>query len=68
MIAGEGLMGILLAFLAVLGIDKLVDISAYLPFSGAVSTLLGVILLALMVVLVLKFSIFKKSKGEKDVK
>lgn len=68
MIAGEGLMGILLAFLAVLGIDKFVDISAYLPFSGAVSTLLGVILLALMVVLVLKFSIFKKSKGEKDVK
>lgn len=63
MIAGEGLMGILLAFFAVLGIDKLIDLSAVLPFSNTLSTLLGILLLALMIFLVLKFSIFKKNKG-----
>ena len=50
MIAGEGLVGILLAIFAVLGIDKYINLSAYVPAS--VSTVLGIILLVVMVAMV----------------
>ncbi len=50
MIAGEGLVGILLAIFAVLGIDKYINLSAYVPAS--VSTVLAIVLLAAMVAMV----------------
>lgn len=63
MIAGEGLVGILLALLAVFGIDKLVDISGVL--SGLptwASNLSSLVVFALVIVSLLMFSIWKKRK------
>ncbi len=58
MIAGEGLIGIVLAILAVVGIDKAID------FSGTVNTGMigGIVLLVLMVLAILKFSLWSKEK------
>lgn len=50
MIAGEGLVGILLAIFAVVGIDKYINLSAYVP--APVSTVLGIVLLVVMVAMV----------------
>lgn len=57
MIAGEGLVGLLLAVFAVLGINA--DISGFAYF-GEIGSL---VLLVLMVVLLLKFSLWKKRKA-----
>ena len=65
MIAGEGLMGILLAVVAVFGWDKLIDISGIytkLGIPAFVQDLLGLGKLALIGHTVLKFSVWKKSK------
>lgn len=57
MIAGEGLVGIILAILAVGGIS--------MDLSGAMNlgNIGGVILMAVMILCLLKFSLWKKSKG-----
>lgn len=60
MIAGEGLVGILLAFLAVLGADKAIDISAKLGLSGTVMNIGGLVLFGIIILTVLKFSLWKK--------
>ena len=60
MIAGEGLAGILIAVLAVFGLDKVVDISGKLGLSPAVSSIGSLVLFAVIILLVLKFSIWKK--------
>ena len=65
MIAGEGLVGILLAVFAVFGLDSAIDLSGKLNLPAYVSDILGVIVLALIVLCVLKFSAFKKEKGKK---
>lgn len=61
MIAGEGLVGILMAILTVAGIAEVFD------FSGAVSAAAGdigcVIAIALMILSLLKFSVWKKNKA-----
>lgn len=62
MIAGEGIVGILLALLAVFGLDKAVDISGKLGLSSAVSSVAGLIVFALVILSVLKFSIWKKRR------
>ena len=62
MIAGEGLVGILLALFAVFGIDSVLDISGKLGFSNTVSTVLSLVLFALIIVSLLMFSVFKKRK------
>ncbi len=62
MIAGEGLVGILLAVFAVFGIDKALDLSGKLNLPAAVSNILGVVVLALIVLCVLKFSLKKDRK------
>jgi uncharacterized oligopeptide transporter (OPT) family protein len=61
MIAGEGLVGILLAVLAVLGVDKVLDISGLLGFSTPVANIASIVVFALVILSVLKFSIWKKS-------
>lgn len=65
MIAGEGLMGIILAFLAVFGVDKLVDISEFIKVPEGVSVAGSLIVFALVVISLLKFSLWKNSLRNK---
>lgn len=58
MIAGEGLVGIALALLAVFGIDKIVDLSEYIPAN--VSSIGGLVLFAIIILTLLKFTLWKK--------
>lgn len=60
MIAGEGLVGILLALLAVFGIDSALNLSAKLGIPQVVSDLGGLALFAIIILTVLKFTIWKK--------
>ncbi|MGN0165765.1 MAG: OPT family oligopeptide transporter [Lachnospiraceae bacterium] len=60
MIAGEGLVGILLAILAVFGVDKVLDISGMLGFNDIVSKILSLVVFALVILSLLKFSVWKK--------
>ncbi len=62
MIAGEGLVGILLAVFAVLGIDKVFDLSGKLGFSPVVSDILSLVVFALIIVCLLLFTVWKKRK------
>ncbi len=62
MIAGEGLVGILLAVLAVFGVSEMLDISGLLGLSPTVSTIASLVLFALIILSLLKFSIWKKRK------
>ena len=62
MIAGEGLVGILLALFAVFGLDKVIDLSGALGIPQVVMDIGGIVLLALIIVTILKFSLFKKRK------
>ncbi len=60
MIAGEGLVGILLALLAVIGVDKYLDLSSKLGIPGVVSDIGGIVLFAVIILTVLKFTVWKK--------
>ncbi len=60
MIAGEGLVGILLAFLAVFGVDKAIDLSGKLNLSAGVANVGSLVVFALIILTVLKFSLWKK--------
>ena len=62
MIAGEGLTGIILAILTILGLDKVIDISGYLNVPESVSTIGSLVVFALIILSLLKFSIWKKKK------
>ncbi len=65
MIAGEGLVGILLAILAVFGVGEMIDISGLLNLPPVVASIGGLVVFALIILTVLKFSIWKKSKKTK---
>ena len=65
MIAGEGLVGILLALLAVAGVDKVLDLSGVLNLSPVVANIGSVVVFVLVVLSVLKFSIWRKVKKDK---
>lgn len=60
MIAGEGLVGILLALLAVFGLDSALNLSDRLGIPSIVMDIGGIVLLAVIVLTVLKFSLWKK--------
>ena len=60
MIAGEGLVGILLALLAVFGVDQALDLSSKLGIPPVVSNIGGLVLFAVIILTVLKFSLWKK--------
>ncbi len=64
MIAGEGLIGIALALLAVFGIDKAIDLSGMLNLPSYVSNILGLVTFGLIVLCVLKFSLWSKKNKE----
>lgn len=61
MIAGEGLVGILLAFLAVFGVDQAINLSSVLNLSEATANIGSLIVFALMIWTVVAFSM----KGRK---
>ena len=60
MIAGEGIVGIILALLAVFGVNKVIDISGKLGLSAPVANIGSLIVFAMIVFSVLKFSVLKK--------
>ena len=62
MIAGEGLVGILLALLAVVGVGSAIDLSAKLAIPAAVSNIGGLVLFGIIILTLLKFSLWKKRK------
>ncbi len=62
MIAGEGLVGILLAIFAIFGWDKIIDLSAKLGIPAAVSNIGGVVMIALIIFTLIMFSLFRKRK------
>ncbi len=60
MIAGEGLVGILLAVFAIFGWDKVIDLSASLGISPLFANIGGLVLFVITILTVLKFSLWKK--------
>ena len=60
MIAGEGIVGILLALLAVFGVADKIDISGKLGLSATTSSIASLVVFGLIILSVLKFSVFKK--------
>ncbi len=62
MIAGEGLVGILLALLAVFGVSDAIDLSSKLNLPPVVSNIGSLVVFALMILTVLKFSLWRKVK------
>ncbi len=58
MIAGEGLVGIALALLAVFGLDKAINLSGKIP--PVVANLGGLALFAIIILTLLKFTVWKK--------
>ncbi len=62
MIAGEGLVGVILALLAVIGIDDYLDISGKLNLPEWASNISSLVVFGLIILSLLKFSIWKKTK------
>ena len=58
MIAGEGLVGIIFAILAVTGLTSVIDISGYIP--PVVRDAGAIVVFALIILSLLKFTVFKK--------
>ncbi len=61
MIAGEGLVGILLAVFAISGLDKIIDLSEFI--SPAASNIGGLVLFGIIILTLLKFTVWKKRKS-----
>ncbi len=57
MIAGEGLVGILLAVLAVLGVSDKLNLSSMLNLSASAGTIGSIIVFAVMILLVFRFAL-----------
>ena len=68
MIAGEGLVGILLAILAILNVDKIIDLSGVLNLPPAVSNIGSLVVFGLIILTLLKFSLWKKDSKKSDKK
>lgn len=62
MIAGEGLVGILLALLAVFGLNQVIDISGLLNLPSGVASIASLVVFALIILSLLKFTLGKKAK------
>lgn len=60
MIAGEGLVGILLAVIAIFGWDRSFDVTAYVTLSESVRVGGSLVLLGAVVLSLLKFSLWKR--------
>lgn len=66
MIAGEGLVGILLALLAVFGVSEMLDLSKLLNLPPWVSNVGSLVVFALVIVSLLLFTIWKKPSKKTD--
>ncbi len=66
MIAGEGIVGILLALLAVFGIDKALNLSEKMGISPVVSQIGGVLLFAVIILTLVSFTFGKKKKSNEE--
>lgn len=66
MIAGEGLVGILLALLAVFGVSDAIDLSVRLKLPTAVANIGSLVVFGLIILCVLRFSVWKKNKRVKE--
>lgn len=66
MIAGEGLVGILLALFAVLGVADVIDLSQKLNLKETFVHIGSLLVFALMILCVLKFSVWKKNKKAEE--
>lgn len=64
MIAGEGLVGILLALLAVFGVADVIDISTRLNLPEVVVNIGSLVVFGLIILTLLKFSVWKKHKKD----
>ncbi len=62
MIAGEGLVGVLLAVFAIIGLDKMMNLSQYMKLPATVSSVGSLVVFALIILSLLKFSVWKKKK------
>ena len=62
MIAGEGIVGLILAILAVLGVDSAIDISGMLNLPDWAANIGSVVVFMLVILSLLKFTIWKKAK------
>lgn len=62
MIAGEGLVGILLALLAVFGVGSALNLSEKFEIPAMVSDIGGLVLFCIIILTLLKFSLWKKRK------
>ena len=60
MIAGEGLVGIILAIFAVAGMDGVINLSGLVALPSPIPELLSLLVFALMILCLLKFTIWKK--------
>jgi len=63
MIAGEGLVGILLALFAIAGLDKAIDLSGKLNLPTAVANIGSLVVFALVIASLLRFSLWRKRKN-----
>ena len=66
MIAGEGLVGIVLAVLAVFGVGEVIDISGKLGFSEPVANIGSLVVFGLIILTLLKFTLWKKRAPKED--
>lgn len=66
MIAGEGLVGIVLALLAVFNVGEILDLSRIINMPEWLSNIGSIVLFALIVLSLLKFSIWKKEPESQE--
>ncbi len=59
MIAGEGIVGIVLAILAVMGFDSFIDMSSRFHIPGYVQGALGFTVFAMVIAVLMRFSVWK---------
>lgn len=62
MIAGEGLVGILLAGLAILGVNERINLSGFFNLPEPLGTIASLLVFGLMIFTLLKFTVLKKRK------
>ncbi len=66
MIAGEGLVGILLAILAVAGVADVIDLTKMFQLPEAVLNIGSIVLFGIIILTLLKFTIWKKAKKDSN--
>lgn len=66
MIAGEGLVGILLALLAVFNVSEILDLSGILNLPVWISNIGSLVVFGLIILSLLKFSLWKKQPKKSD--